>query len=176
VRRLPPFAARPADLRGLSMPPSRPTPPPPTGTGKARRRNGPVMPGSWIWVVMLLFLVGIFALNTVGTTATLSYSDFLRIVDNEAYSKNLAKVYFLGAEKIVGELRDRDKEKLPEESRLPKEIEEKLRTNRKFVTLKPPVEDPKLMEELRKRAEDKTYPLEIIREEDHFSWVGPLLM
>jgi cell division protease FtsH len=134
------------------------------------------MPGGWIWLVILGMLVGMFLLTALGNNG-IEYSEFLKLVESD----NLSKVVFVGAERIVGEIRDPEK--------LPPDLQRKLGGSKKFMTLRPPVEDPKLMEQLRARAAakipdpndpkkliDNPAPLKIIREEEHFGWVGPLLI
>ena len=144
---------------------SRQTPP---STGKQRRRPSPAMPGSWIWLVMLAMVVGMLVLNSFSNSGAISYSKFLKLVYDDKYSQNLSKLNFVGAERIQGEVKNT--EDLPEDLRGPL-------SGKKFVTLRPPLEDPDLMERLRKLSLARTdSSLEITREEEHFGWLAPLLM
>src|SRR5262245_32303566 len=111
--------------------------PPPSAppSGKPRRRTGPAMPGGWIWLVILLMLVGMFMLTSFNS-ASIEYGEFRDLVKD----KNLSKVIFVGSERIVGEIRHKD--------RLTDDVKKKLGNSMKFATLRPPVEDPTLMPEL----------------------------
>src|SRR5437868_1194816 len=134
------------------MPP-RQTPPP---TGKPRRRQGPVMPGSWIWLVMLAMIVGMFLFSQPSNGGTIDYSDFLQLVYNKELTKDLSKITFIGSQRIVGELKTTEN--------LPEELKKQVGSSKKFSTLRPPVEDPNLMAQLLKRAEDKDHPLKFVTE------------
>src|SRR5947209_15792580 len=91
------------------MPP-RQTPPP---TGKQRRRQGPVMPGSWIWLVMLAMIVGMLLFTSMSNSGTIDYSDFWKLVFDEKLSKDLSKITYQGSDQIIGELTTT--ENLPED-------------------------------------------------------------
>ena len=71
------------------MPP-RQTPPP---TGSPRRRPGPVMPNSWIWLVILATaVVGMILFAPGFGGSQLDFSDFYKLLDE----KKLSKVTFQG--------------------------------------------------------------------------------
>src|SRR5712692_1804644 len=118
--------------------PSRQSPPP---AGQPRRRQGPVMPSGWLWLVLLgmgMFMVWMWEATT---SNPVDYSDLL----NLAEAKQLSKVTFVSREgKINGELRD----KLPDDFKNRKELEKKIHNNR-FVTLYPHSTTDALAEKLR---------------------------
>src|SRR5712692_7449669 len=123
------------------MPP-RQSPPP---AGQPRRRQGPVMPSGWLWLVLLgmgMFMVWMWEATT---NNPVDYSDLL----NLAEAKQLSKVTFVsGEEKLIGELKDNWKP--PDNIKNPKELEKKVHNNR-FVTYYPPhYETQRLTEELLK--------------------------
>src|SRR5262249_40663377 len=118
------------------MPPRQPSPPP----GAPRRRTGPVVPGGWIWVVIVVLLVGMVILTQdLGDSHRIEFSDIL----NLASDKNLAKVVFVGTERINGKVKD--------VSRVPEgELKQKLKNNGEFtVQIAPNVEPNKLAETFR---------------------------
>lgn len=142
---------------------ARPTPP----AGNQRRRPAPVMPGGWIWLVILAAVVGmLFFMDGLANSGSIDYSDFLRLVE----TKKLSKVtFYQGSDRIVGEVSD------PNDPAL-----KNLRIrNGKFTTLKPPGEDRILTEMLHKQVEataDNPKPLKIASEEQHGTWLGPMVM
>src|SRR5262249_50588600 len=86
------------------MPP-RQSPPP---TGSPRRRPPPVMPNSWIWLVILATVVVGMVLfrDTLGTRGYIDYTDFRELVA----TKKVAKVAIQGKNLVVGELKEDTKE------------------------------------------------------------------
>ena len=76
------------------MPP-RQSPPP---AGPARRRPGPVMPNSWIWLVILAtVVVGMVLFAPLGSGGMIDYTDFLKLVEK----KQVSKLTIVGKNKIV---------------------------------------------------------------------------
>lgn len=121
------------------MPPTEPTSSPPAKPN--RRPDGAAMiPGSWIWPVIIgaVVLIGLFNLLGSGTNH-IPYSVFKDQLLNE---KNIAKVT-IGTTKIYGEVKSLEKllSKLPDELK-------KGRTNKEFATLLPRIEDRMLIEQL----------------------------
>src|SRR5262245_27812756 len=102
------------------MPP-RQTPPP---SGKPRRRPSPGMTGSWIWLVILGAVLLMLLVNVAGDRKKLDYSDFLRIVLDDEYAKNLNKIVMVGTDKIEVEVKSADD--------LPEEIRDKLHGSKAF--------------------------------------------
>src|SRR5262249_1403247 len=116
------------------MPP-RPSPP----AGKPRRRSTPVMPGGWIWVVILAMVVGIFLFTNMNSGGTIKYSDFVRMVMDPELSRHLKKVTFVGTDHIKGEVDDKNN--------LPDDIKQHM-SNNHFSTLKPQIDDKQISEKL----------------------------
>jgi cell division protease FtsH len=128
-----------ADSKGPQMPPTEPTSSSPAKPN--RRPDGAAMiPGSWIWPVIIgaVVLIGLFNLLGSGTNH-IPYSVFKDQLLNE---KNIAKVT-IGTTKIYGEVKSLEKllSKLPDELK-------KGRTNKEFATLLPRIEDRMLIEQL----------------------------
>ncbi|MBL8793903.1 MAG: ATP-dependent zinc metalloprotease FtsH [Planctomycetia bacterium] len=79
--------------------PQRPSAPPP---GPKNRRPGPVMPNSWILLVMLATgVVGMVVFSGFGSGHVIDYSDFLKLVQQ----KHVGKVTIHGKNLVVGEIR-----------------------------------------------------------------------
>jgi cell division protease FtsH len=120
--------------------PSRQSPPP---AGQPRRRQGPVMPSGWLWLVLLgmgMFMVWMWEATS---SNPVDYSDLLNLVE----AKQLSKVTIVsGEEKIIGELKDNWK--MPDDIKNPDELKKKIHNNR-FVTYYPGREPNQLMAELR---------------------------
>lgn len=94
------------------MPP-RSSPPP---AGKPRRRPAPVMPGSWIWLVLLAFLVGVFIYGSFTTTPGVDFSEFLKLINDDKNAAYVKKITFSGTRRIIVELdygRKPDGDELP---------------------------------------------------------------
>src|SRR5262249_23011323 len=141
-------------IRGPFMPP--PSSPP---SGKPRRRPGPVMPGGWIWVVILGLLIAIFMFTSFASTPV-TCDEFVKLVYDSEYSENLSQVVFVDSEPIVGELKNAEN--------VPEEMKAKLHGSQKFMTLRPPGEDKQLTDRLTELA--TKHGVKIIREKDHFGW------
>jgi cell division protease FtsH len=76
-----------------------------------RRRQGPAMPGGWIWVVVLgIVLLILLPFAPFAETVTIKWSDFVDLVEN----KHVANVVILGNETVRGEIKKEDVEQLPE--------------------------------------------------------------
>jgi cell division protease FtsH len=154
------------------MPP-RSSPPP---SGKPRRRPAPVMPGSWIWLVLLAILLALFLLPTLNSPQQVDYSEFSKLINNPDNVPYLKKITFQGTRRVNVEM-DYDA-KVPghEGQERPKDVEalrHTLKTNNKFTTTLPPVEMPQLYEKLNQLAQQN---VQLIVEEDHTSWIGSAIM
>src|SRR5271165_2189511 len=79
------------------MPP-RQNPPPP---GSQRRRPGPVMPNSWIWLVILATVVVAMTALPLGSSNTIEWSEFDWLLRNQKVSK----LVFKDSDHIVGEVK-----------------------------------------------------------------------
>src|SRR5262249_42283906 len=136
-----------AHSRGRFMPP-RSSPPP---AGKPRRRPAPVMPGSWIWLVLLGALVVLMIFHSLGNTPRVEFSEFLKLVYSKEDVKYIKKITIHGDRGITVEL---DYDRKPEgQDTLPSDLAElrakKLHGGNKFTTGVWPLEDPGLAEKLR---------------------------
>src|SRR5438874_170754 len=100
------------------MPPRQPSP-----NRSARRRPGPMMPGGWMWLVLLVTVV-IFLLTVNGESRTIKISEFNDLVDKG----NVERVIIQGSDKVTGEVKDPTK--------LPADLQKKLR-GKAFTTLVP---------------------------------------
>ena len=56
------------------------SPPPPPG-GKPRRRPQPSVGGNWIWLVILLVLVGMFLVQSINPAGSLEWSEFQTLLE-----------------------------------------------------------------------------------------------
>ena len=74
------------------MPPRSTAPP-----GKQRRRPSPVMPGGWIWVVILAMVVGMLLINSMSAGSSMQWDEFWRLMTDAKYSQHLRKLTFVGA-------------------------------------------------------------------------------
>jgi cell division protease FtsH len=146
------------------MPP-RSSPPPP---GKPRRRPAPVMPSSWIWVVivLLIFFVG-FSYQGLTKGAQVDYSDFWRLVSSDKAGEYLKAVKVQGGTQVTAEL-SISPDKLPDDL---EGLRKKLQGKTTFTTTIPRVDDNG---ELGKRLNylSKTYGMAYTSDEDHFSWLS----
>jgi cell division protease FtsH len=145
------------------MPSPREQPSPPNN----RRRRPEVMPGGWLWLVILVLLVGILwmALGLGGGNA-IEYSDFLQILDAGVVTKVVA----IGKESpvIQGEV---DRQKLDANPGL-KKIKDKIKGN-KFTTQ---VGDIKTIEE-DMRADRRKHPdVSYKWEKEAGGWLWPVIM
>src|SRR5947209_13989591 len=95
----------------IPMPPRQPS-----SNRNPRRRPGPMMPGGWMWLVLLVTVV-IFLLTVNGESGTIKYSDFTDLVSKD----NVKRVVIQGSDKITGEVKN------PEQ--VDKELQKKLRGN-----------------------------------------------
>src|SRR4051794_38939636 len=138
------------------MPPDPVQNPPPPPTGKPRRRPAPAAGGNWVWMVILLLLAGMFLVHSMGSAGTIEWSEFYYLLDQ----KNLSKIY-VGTDRISGEVK--------EVTKIPEELQKKLRSG-KFTVQRLPINDDS---ELSKKinalglAPDKYH---VDRLEDHFTW------
>lgn len=142
------------------MPPQRDQQPSP-----GHRRRPEVMPGGWLWLLLLAGVVLFLAwLMGVGNIPTIDYkTEFLDLLVNE---KVVRKVTFIGQNRIKGELykNARDIESLPESLR------NKIGGNT-FTTLVPASEIQNGA--VTRKLDEARVPYRV--EEEPASWVGPLL-
>jgi cell division protease FtsH len=117
------------------------------------------MPGGWVWLVLLATVIVMLYLVDIGASPAIDYSDLTTLVQQKA----VAKVTFLGNDKLVGELKP--------DAPIPDDIRKKLGKNTKF-TVNIPMEDKsgKLIDEL------QAAHVRIAREEEHGAWLVPFMV
>ena len=108
--------------------------PSPSSAGKPRRRPGPVMPGSWIWLVMLALVVGMFLLSSLNSPPVVSYGEFLRLLFDD--SQNISQIVYVGTESITVDVNDTDK--------LSDDLKKQMRGGKSFSVSRPAGEDQEL--------------------------------
>src|SRR5947209_11642588 len=136
--------------------PARPNPRP---ARPNRRRPGPYLPGSLI--LMLIFVALAAALiwnNPLGPGLTIAYNDLLKFVDQQ----NLKEITFVGKDRAVGKVKN-------PESDFAKSL--KL-SNGSFSVALPPANDRTMLAD---EVFKKDPTVAISSEEEHGTWVGPLL-
>jgi cell division protease FtsH len=140
------------------MPP-RQNPPPP---GSPRRRPGPVMPNTWIWLVLLATaVVALVATQGMSAGSTIAWSSFDWLTKDKA----VANIVFKGSDHIAGEVKP---DKLKDEK-----VQAHLTSKSgKFTTYVPPGADKDLVENLLARDPD----MKISRDEEGFNWLGPAIV
>jgi cell division protease FtsH len=138
------------------MPP-RPTQPP--SGGPPKRRPAPAVPNNWIWVVILLVVVGgMLLFNPLGGYTELSYSDFNQLVDKG----RISKVTFVGADRLNGEVKEEFKDEVARDN--------KIRGGKFTVRLPPSDNRTAFADELARKG------IKVGTEEEHGAWLGPFLM
>jgi cell division protease FtsH len=137
------------------MPPPREQPNP---SGNRRRRPD-VMPGGWLWLVLLLLLVGILYFTLVPNTGRIDYSVFMDLVKKKQFDR----VDIIGTSRMVGEVADTDK--------LPESVRNKVRGKR-LDTLIPEsaIKSGQLTNELDKAG------VPYSQQEEHGAWLSTLLV
>ena len=152
------------------MPP-RSSPPP---TGKQRRRPTPPMPGSWIWLVLLAFIICLFLWSSFKGAPNVDWSEFLKLINNKDDAAYISKISFEGNRHLTVEMNYTPDGKKPED--MPSDIKtlkDKLKGN-KFTTTVWPIDDPALSQKLTDLATKQgvTIPTP---EDDHGSWISSAL-
>jgi len=144
------------------MPP-RQNPPPP---GSQRRRPGPVMPNSWIWLVILATVVVAMTALPLGSSNTIEWSEFDWLLRNQKVSK----LVFKDSDHIVGEVKT---DKLNDDA-VKAHLKDKDRG--RFSTYIPPGGDKELNTQLNTlMAKDPA--LKVSREEEGIrNWLGPAIV
>jgi cell division protease FtsH len=149
-------------------PPSNPRPNPSLPPGKPRRRPAPAAGGNWIWMVILLLVVGWLYVWQNASVGNIRWGEFIRLINDPSDSKALKKITLLGAERIVGEV---DLDKLHDA-----DLKTKLSKDGRFSVTRPKVnDDAQLVKRLTELASQPN-GLEWSQEEEHFAWLGPVMM
>ncbi len=88
------------------MPPRQSPNPPRT----PRRRPGPVMPGGWVWLVLLMVVVGVmFLVGDLNGPPTITYSEFRELID-----LNLVEKVAIQGDTAKGQLNEKEVSKVPQ--------------------------------------------------------------
>jgi cell division protease FtsH len=140
------------------MPPPREQPNP----SNNRRRRQEVMPGGWLWLVILALLAGILFFTLQGSANTINYfPDFIMLLEQKA----VKRVTLVGKDpiRIVGELKEGVK--------LDEELAKKVRGG-KFSCNAPPGADDRgqLIKLLRSAGVETTY------QEEQGGWITTVLI
>src|SRR5262245_60221479 len=134
---------------------SRPNPRP---CNPNRRHPGPSLPGSLILMLVPVALVVAIFLNPLNAARTIKYSDYLKLVEK----KKLEKVTFVGKDRLVGVVKN------PQDP----EIKDLQLSNGRFSVSLPQSNDRKADIDQIVKSDPA---VEIDSEDDHGTWVGPLL-
>jgi cell division protease FtsH len=139
------------------MPAPREQPPTPGN----RRRRQDVMPGGWLWLLILVLLVGVLWFTMgFGNTGQIDLSDFMDLVKDHQVNR----VVILGSNRIVGELKDNAK--------LPEPVAKRIHGGSRISANLPEgaTRTGDLYQKLDKSG------VQWAAEEEHGAWIGPLLM
>src|SRR5436309_3115476 len=120
-----------------SDPPHGPNPPP---ANKPRRRPSGGVGGNWIWMVILLLLVGMFMTHSMSSSRRIEWGEFEQLLKED----NLKKITLVGNERIEGEVRNVEKVE-------PDELRKKL-AGGKFTVQRLRGDDRSFIDELRTKA------------------------
>jgi cell division protease FtsH len=126
------------------------------------------MPGGWLWLVILVLLVGILYLTLgFGSTNNIDYSEFTALLQEGKVER--ITVITSTPPKIIGELKKGAVEQLPEQ--LQKKI-----PNGKFATDVPAYDVQVGLGNKIEAAKKKNPELIVKSEPERGTWVGPVLM
>jgi cell division protease FtsH len=136
------------------------------------------MTGSWIWLVLLIILVGMFLASSIRSPAQVDFSVFLKLINDPENSKYLKKVTFIGNHQLLVELdynrKPKDKEQLP--SDVQDLRDNKLRGGNRFSTTLWPLDTLPLSQRLEQLVNTPGQELEVNPEEDHYAWIPNILI
>src|SRR5262249_31339854 len=118
-----------------------------------------------------------FLVNSSGSSGTLKWGEFIRLVNDDDGARVLRKVTLLGTSRISGEIDQARVEELkkndPKAYERLKPILDKI-PNGKFSVQKAQVEDPDLVKRLNKLTVENG--LEYDQQDEHFAWLGAVLV
>jgi cell division protease FtsH len=135
------------------------------GPSNRNRRRQEGMPGGWLWIVILVFLVAILYFTILPPSAGLvAYSDFMDLAKQGLFTK----VTIVGKERAIGELNSEkfEKAKVKEEIRKQGTRSSRLATN----IVGGDQGASKIAEELRQEN------VVVIQEQEPNAWLGPVVM
>jgi cell division protease FtsH len=129
------------------------------------------MPGSWIWLVVLALIIGLMIFNSLNTTPTVDFSDFLKLVYSPDDVKYIKKITILPDRRVNVEL---DEKQLTSAEQLPPNIADlrknKLHGGSKFTTGIWPLEDTQLTQKLTQLSTENHIEVEV--PQDHYGWLS----
>jgi cell division protease FtsH len=136
------------------QPPGVPNKPP-------KRSSGPLVPGGWIWLLILIGILLLVILTDQLTTSNrIEYGEFKQQIRKD----NVTDIR-IGATKITGVFKSSQAL-----SDLPPDVQKRMQAHEnKFSVLRPTMEDPELLKELAIRVLKHDF------DKDSAAWVGPLL-
>jgi cell division protease FtsH len=151
----------PSDPTPNSNPPPSPKPP--------RRRPAPGLGGNFLWIVVLILLIGWFITFGSPSGATIDWGEFVVLLNHHKLKK-----VSVGTERINGELKD---DFTPDD--LPADVKESLakklsRQGKKFAVDRPRLEDPTLEQRLEKEVTE--HHMQLGQEPDHLWFMQPLML
>jgi cell division protease FtsH len=123
--------------------------------------------------VILLLLVSMFLYSSFNPSGSLEWSDFIYLLNTPEQAKNLKRVVFRGTDELIVEVENVDT--------LPDEMKKKVGKNKRFTVQRLKVnEDKEVVDKLHQLAmaepEKNGTRLRIDQEEQHFAWLGGLMM
>jgi cell division protease FtsH len=126
-----------------------------------RKRQGPLMPGSLILMLMFAALIVGMYVYPLTSAKSIEYSDLLKLVER----KQIKKIVFVGKERALGEVK--------EQAEHPDEFVKSLGlTGGKFSVALPPANDRQPFADQIHTSDPE---VKITFEEEHGAWIGPLL-
>lgn len=135
------------------MPPRQPNGP----QKNVRRRPAPVMPGGWMWLVLLIAVVMmLFFVSTDGSQ--IPTSEFVSLIKN----KNITDVVIQANDRVVGKVENLDKETIPPE------VRKKIRKDGQVVTYVPGISQGADNDVLKALAEQH---IKYNFEPEHGAWI-----
>jgi cell division protease FtsH len=124
------------------------------------------MPGGWLWLVILVLLVGILYLTLgFGNSNAIDYTEFTTLLE-EGKIESIT-VINSSPPKIVGEIK--------KDAKLSEDLEKKIK-NRKFSTEVPKYDEQSGLSQKITRAQKEHPELSVKSEPERGTWVGPVLM
>jgi cell division protease FtsH len=107
--------------------------------------------------------------SNFGSEKKVDWSDFLHVINDDNYAKNLSKVRMVGTDKIVVELKN------PEE--LPPDLRERLKGAKEFWTYRPAGDEiSKSLDAKLNELTKRDHELKWTKEDERFGWLGNALV
>jgi cell division protease FtsH len=125
------------------------------------------MGGNFLWIVVLILVVGWFLYSAPGSGPAIEWGDFWALLSKH----KLKKVTVVGNERISGEMNDADLGDLPASVQ---ESLKKLNGKKKFTVERIRLEDLDLAKKLQDEVTEKN--LQLSQEQDHMWFMQPLMV